>query len=132
MHGGGDGKGACEIGPQHPHQFHALERRGEQRGVHCVGECGQILRWLHTVGDNQAGQLGRLDVFECAQSCRRFQSAEVGEFSAPHHLYPVGVDEIQVADQAFAGIAYMFVVEFAGAAFAAGDPVKTQFFAVVL
>ena len=59
------------------------------------------------------------------------ESVEMGELGAADDLDPVRMDEIEMADQALARIAQVFVIEFASAAIAAGDPVEAQFLAVV-
>ena len=91
---------AREVGPQHPHEFDAVERRGKQRDVYGVGECAQVVGHALAAGDDEARQVRGCQPVQRLLACDGVEGVEMVDFQAREQLDPVGMDEVEVADQA--------------------------------
>ena len=126
MDRGALGQTLCQVMPQVGHQNRARQVRGEQRGFGFFRTVAQHRRYIFPIGNNNGRKFGRKQVSDGVLQAGGRQAAQVVHFGTAQHLHPVGVDEVQVADERKRGLLDGFGGQTALPAVVAGDPVQVK------
>src|SRR4029077_7243935 len=104
----------------------------EQGCMHGIGQRPQMVGGMLASGDGHARETSNDQTMQGLLARHGVKCVQVIDFGSRKHLYPVGMDEIKVADQSFLRVAGVFTVKSLDTAVAPRDPLEVQFAAVVL
>jgi hypothetical protein len=119
-------------GPQHVDDVLAALPRLQQRHAGALRAIGEHRRRLESLGDDDGDDVALADAFHRLAPRVRLELLEVIDLAASQHLRQQRVDEVQVADEAHAGLAQHLARELARRAGLSGGPGKPEPLAAVV
>ena len=125
-------KRAPEIGAHHPDDLQAVQGRGQQRDIARSREFGERGRRFFLLAENDAHQAAAGEAGEGLALVAFAKRGEIGGFGAAEDLDPVGMDQIQVADQSLGSLVDLAAVEIRRGFARPGNPRELERIGIVL